>query len=409
MSAQFTPRMAFRLLSGPLLKEYFQARGRTALLTIGETGQFDIHQLYQQWMDLPSEVRNPMEAELRAVHEMASSDTDLSTVLQEAEFQGHAEELRQAFAQLNSLQDKMLWTLLKYPRIFEVANLFEQTEYLSARSWRKRAGLPKREPRTDAKTLRNLEAMLRDYYINREGRGQGCHVEPYKKGDEIYYYVYLEDYARLGVTFDSHGDFQRQPLKDSFEIIFRFNPLEGVLETFVRGQRRLVEDVQVIFARVCLDGAELTPSVRAIAAYDFNKLRHSIAFPTDSEDGVVSTRVKSLRLWFMGSKRKIALEEGDATNPDGIYDLLDTITADEAAGKLGLQRALLNVTRAELQMVFRREGKRNKTLTFAISWPDSCNLRDKPEHLIARKYLKRWGLELHGASQNTPELAVAGG
>jgi len=398
--------MVFRFLSGPLLQEYVQARGQAARLTIDDTDHPDIDRLYQQWESLPPENRNQMEAELRAVHEMATSDTDLSTVLEEAEFQGHAEELHQAFVKLKSLHEKMLWTFLRYPRVFEVANLFEQTEYLSARSWRKRSGLPKREPRTDSEALTNLAAALREYYVNREGRGRSCHVEPYKRGNEIYYYVYLEDHARLGVTFDNQGHYKRQALKDSFEIIFRFNPLEGTLETFVQGQRRLVEEVQTIFARVCLD-AELPPPTRPTAAYDFNKfLRRSLAFPTDPEDGVLRTRVKSLRLWMMGSKKKVLLEEGDVSNPDGIYDLLDEITADEAAGKPGLQRALLNVTRVELQMVFRRERGRDKTLTFAISWPDSCNLKDKPEHLIARKYLKRWGLELYATSQDTPEPAL---
>ena len=53
---------------------------------------------------------------------MATSDTELSTILEEAEFHGQAEALQQAFAKRSRLHDKMLWTLLRYPRIFEVAN-----------------------------------------------------------------------------------------------------------------------------------------------------------------------------------------------------------------------------------------------------------------------------------------------
>ncbi len=191
MPVQFTPKMVFRFLSGPLLKEYVQTRGQSARLTVDDTDHPNIDSLYQQWEALPPEARDPMEAELRAVHDMATSDTELSTVLEEAEFHGHAEKLRQTFAKLNSLHEKMLWTLLSYPRVFEVANLFEQTEYLSARSWRTRSGLPKREPRTDPEALTNLSAALREYYVSREGRGRSCHVEPYKRGNEIYYYVYL--------------------------------------------------------------------------------------------------------------------------------------------------------------------------------------------------------------------------
>jgi len=32
-------------------------------------------------------------------------------------------------------------------------------------------------------------------------------------------------------------------------------------------------------------------------------------------------------------------------------------------------------------------------VTFRISHPDSCNLKDKPEHLVVKQYLKRWGIE----------------
>ncbi len=390
MAVQFALKMVFRFHSVPLLKEYVGARGQAAHFTF-DSDHPNVDRLFQQWESLPPEVRSRIEAELRAVHDMATSDTELTTILEEAEFHGQAEELRQAFAKLSSLHDKVLWTLLRYPRIFQVANIFEKTEHLNRRSWKTRRGLPKLAPRDDADTCKSLAEALRQYYVNREGRGRYCHVEPYKRGDAVYYYVYLEDHARLGVTFDNQGDFQRQTLKDSFEIIYRFNPIEGSLETFVQGNPRVIEEVQKFFARVCLD-TELPPPTRRAAAYDFNKLkRRNFAFTTEPEDGVLSTRVKSLRLWINGTQRKITLLEGDGNNPGGVYDLLDQITSDEASGKPGFHRALLEVTRAELQMVFRGEpGRDNKTLTFAISWPDWCNLKDGREHLIAKKYLNRW-------------------
>lgn len=406
MAVQFALKMVFRVHSVPLLKEYVAARGQAAHLTVDDTEHPNVDRLYQQWESLPPEARNQMEAELRAVHDMATSDLELTTILQEAEFQGHAEELRQAFAGLNSLHDKMLWTLLHYPRVFEVANLFEQTEDLNTRSWKKRSGLPKRNPRDDSEACANLAAALSQYYVNQEGRGRGGHhVEPYKRGDEVYYYVYLRDHPRMGVTFDNQGGFKRQPLEDSFEIIYRFDPTKGTLETFVQGKPQVVEDVQAIFARVCLE-SDLPPPARPTAAYDFNKLmRRNFAFTTEPEDGVLSTRVKSLRLWVRGTKRKITLTEGDGNNPGGVYDLLDAITSNEASG---LHRALLNVTRAELQMVFRRDQGRNKTLTFAVSWPDWCNLKDNREHLIAKKYLNRWLALDEPAAADTPQPALAG-
>lgn len=405
MAAQFALKMVFRVHSVPLLKEYMEARGQAAHFTF-DTDHPNVEQLFQQWESLSPEARNGIEAELRAVHDLATSDTELTTILEEAEFHDKAEELRQAFATVSSLHDKVLLTLLRYPRIFQVANIFERTEHLNSRSWKKRRGLPKSAPRDDAETCKSLAEALRQFYVNREGRGRYCHVEPYKRGDEVYYYVYLEDHARLGVTFDSQGDFQRQTLKDSFEIIYRFNPIEGSLETFVQGNPRVIEEVQKFFARVCLD-IELPPPTRRTAAYAFNKLlRRNFVFTTDPEDGVKSTRVKSLRLWINGTQRKITLTEGNGDNPGGVYDLLDQITSNEASG---LHRALLEVTRAELQMVFRGEpGHDDKTLTFAISWPDWCNLKDNREHLIAKKYLNLWLALDEPAAADTPQPALAG-
>ncbi len=52
----------------------------------------------------------------------------------------------------------------------------------------------------------------------------------------------------------------------------------------------------------------------------------------------------------------------------------------------------LNVTLATIQIVFAQQNGRPKTLTFNVSAPDSCNLKDSPEHLKAREYLKHWGI-----------------
>lgn len=400
MPIQFAPKMVFRFLSGPLLKEYVQARGQSHLLTVDDTDHLNIDRLYQQWEGLPPEARDTMEAELRAVHEMASSDADLGTLFEEAAFHGRTEELQQAFSKLNTLHEKMLWTLLHHQRIFEVANVFERTDNLSNRYWKKCIGLPKRVPKDNPAARDELATALRQYYLSHEDRGRNCHVDAYKRGTDVYYFAYLEDYARMGVTFDNQGRYQRQTLKDSFEIIFRYDPIEGSLETHVRAKKDMVLELQTIFARVCLE-SELPPPAQVQVVYELNKLKsRNFVFPTDPEDGVLSTRIKNLKLAVMGSQKRIILEEGDANNPSGIYDLLDGVS--------GYHSALLNITWAKLQMVFHREKGRNKTLNFGISY-NSCNLKDRHEDLIARKYLKRWGLEPHSIAEGAaPEPVHAG-
>ncbi len=408
MAVEYSPKMFFRLLSGPLLKQYFTTQGQAEHLTLDDPAHPDIDRLYQQWEALPAEVRDQMDADQRAVYEMGDFDTALGTVLQEAAFHEKAEELQRIFAKLESPYDRMLYTLIHHRRIFDNASRFEQTDRLSSRYWRKHPRLPKRQPLTTAEAVQSLEAALRDYYVAREGRGRHCHIDVYKRGDGIYYYGFLEDSPKLGGIFDEQGHYCPKVSKDNFEIVFRFNPLAGDLDVYVKGKAKIAAQLQEIFSRVCLE-TELPAGSGPTKTYELNPLmRRNFAFSTEPVDGIRGVRIKSLRLSIMGSQKRVILEEGDGDSPTGIYDLLNDVVADQAAGKPGLHRALLNVTMAELKVVFQRDTGRTKTVSVRISYPNSCSLKDTKEDAVVRKYLKTWGLELHGATQDTPQPALAG-
>jgi len=64
---------------------------------------------------------------------------------------------------------------------------------------------------------------------------------------------------------------------------------------------------------------------------------------------------------------------------------------DKALDHQRLNSETMNVTQATIQVTFTTSG-RPKTITFQISYPDSCNLKDKPEHLKIKECLKRWGI-----------------
>jgi len=50
------------------------------------------------------------------------------------------------------------------------------------------------------------------------------------------------------------------------------------------------------------------------------------------------------------------------------------------------------ITRAKIQIQFAgRDGKKGKSLTFEISSPNRCTLKDDPLDQIAKKYLEKWG------------------
>ena len=60
--------------------------------------------------------------------------------------------------------------------------------------------------------------------------------------------------------------------------------------------------------------------------------------------------------------------------------------------KKGLPMSIVTVAKAKLKLEFAGvDGKKGKTLTFEISTPDRCTLKDDPPDQIARKYIERWG------------------
>jgi hypothetical protein len=207
-----------------------------------------------------------------------------------------------------------------------------------------------------------------------------------------YFFVYPQDYTSTTIEFDSNGRFQRRPQSPAFEVIYVYDPVEGALELYARGKRELKEDLQKIFSRSILH-ENLPREDRNAPPYELNLLkRRSFAFPTDPADGIREVRIRELKLSVIGNYRhRIALEVSPNGPADEIYDFMDRFLNSEA-----LPLTLVDVKSAVIQMRFNNNDGRGgdvKTISFRISCPDSCNLKDKPEHIIARKYLKKWDIE----------------
>ncbi len=114
-------------------------------------------------------------------------------------------------------------------------------------------------------------------------------------------------------------------------------------------------------------------------------------FPTDPEDSIQEVRVKALRLSIVGPGFGRITFESDARRKRGdIYDLME-----KSLNKVRMDAEAINVTRAVMDVIYATGGK-PKTENFYISYPDTCSLKDTPEHLKIQEYLRRWGI----ASEN---------
>lgn len=74
----------------------------------------------------------------------------------------------------------------------------------------------------------------------------------------------------------------------------------------------------------------------------------------------------------------------------------DTMHAiDQLLSALGLNRSHVTVSQVGIQLEFLSDGRRKgKTLTFNVSYPNSCDLKSKPDdvRVVGERSLKRWGI-----------------
>ena len=64
---------------------------------------------------------------------------------------------------------------------------------------------------------------------------------------------------------------------------------------------------------------------------------------------------------------------------------------EKSLNHVRLHAESITVSRAVFDVIYATAGK-SKTENFYISHPDTCNLKDTPEHLKLKEYLLRWGI-----------------
>ena len=384
MATQYSPKQFIRQVPNVLLKAFFDRRQELADVEWDELGEMDADPVFEAWQALPETNRNDVERWFRAIADLATAEGQ-QTLIEEGQF--HGVDLTVPLGQLKGLHEKAFWVHLNHERIFTSAGRLNRADHLNGRYWRRRA-LPAKKPDVSHPTRKLLEDAISEYYRKHQGRGEHCKVEVYLRREKIHYlFAYPADYADTVIIYTDSGSLERQLQKAAFEVIFAYNEVTGTLDLFVQGDKKIRRDMEEIFARLILK-EELPEEDPEENPFELNGLRsRDFDFPTDPEDGVQEVRVKSLRLSLVGPGfGRITLESDARTRRGDIYDLMD-----KALNHNRLSVETVNVTLATMQVTFATSG-RPKPITFQISYPDSCNLKDKPEHLKIKDYLKRWGI-----------------
>jgi len=392
MANDYAPKLFLRQAENALLSEYFTARGELTDIDWGSLNETEVDPIYNAWQALPEEKQEEVERDFRDIFDLASVD-GTRTLIDESKFHNPDADLAAELDARDGFVNKAFWAFLKHREVFDLVSILDRADHLNGRYWRKRKDMPQKQPDLSAEAIRELAAAISAYYRERQGRGKWCRVEHYVRGDRYhYFFAYPKDYTDTFIGYDDHGRFERRRQNPAFEVVFVYDPIDGTLDLYAQGDRYLKQDLQKLFGRAILH-EEIGEESKELVVYELNGLKNrNFAFPTEPADRIIEVRVRGLRLSIVGNeRRRITFEVPPKGTVTDIHDLMQ-----QALHEQRLPMSMVNVTSAVIQIRFDNTGRGRrpiKTLSFRISYPDSCNLKDKPEHLVARKYLKRWGLE----------------
>lgn len=386
MTRQYSAKTFLRNTPNDILRQYFEQRRIDPQLEWVRLHEAEVNPIFLALEQLPEQTRSTVDSDFRVINELACDD-GIMAILEEAVFWGR--DWSDQFAQMKNNYERAFWTFLNEPQRFHAAGSFHEMDRRGG--WRRRFVGHRLEARADDEILGQLENRLRLFY-RRQGRGRFCHVDYYQRRspDRHCYFAYPEDYASTDVGYDDDGRFQHRPRRSAFEVIFVYRPEDGMLEVCAKGNKKQITELEEILCQAILDLQEL-PDEEGCVPYDLAVLKdRQFPFVTDPKDRVAAVHVRQLRFDLPGpmSRRVILSADTSHHTPQALHDLLD-----EAVNKTSLPLDSLHVSQAKLRLTFApRNGERPKTLTFEVTYPDRCTLKDDPHDQIAKKYLKAWGV-----------------
>jgi hypothetical protein len=397
VSKHYSTMSFLRQAPNRLLERYFTARGLAADVDWKQLRESDIRPIFNVLESQPEKERKAIETDFRHILSMADEGGTVA-LIDEGKKQDPPLDLANEFGEMGGHIERAFEVFLNHPQVFEVA---QRIDYANGLTFSKRKGLPEllEEPNEDIKKA--FEQTLSAYYRQNEGRGHGCQIDHYKRGDRHYWFAFLADYPQSRHIYDDENKLNIQSQRPAFELVFVYHMAEQSLEINGAGGKRRLSDLQRIFGRAILN-VDLAETTDREIIYDLNGLLdRDFAFDTDVEDGIEKVRLKKLKFNIIGREDTvITLESRPSITGQGIHDIIDILLKE-----MNIPKSLLCVVQAGIQIVFRPlESKRKKMVSFTVSRPDTCSLKCEPKHETAKSYLKRWKLDVTGSPDYTPPV-----
>ncbi|MCL4211203.1 MAG: hypothetical protein HRU76_13230 [Phycisphaeraceae bacterium] len=384
--AQYSPKKVIRSISKALLQRYFAGRRLLGDFKWGEYKEGDPDAIVKAMEDLETGDRVAVDADFATVSELAT-DGGSRLIYEEASY------LKKPW--VNKLADmandieRALLALIEDRQLIETVLACNEMDRFGESRWQRWNVGKRLHVNDDDQHKDRLENALREIFRH-EGRGKHCHLDPVERRDPERYclFAYPEDYPKTDLGYDSKGKFARQIRRTATEIIFVYRREDGVLEMIAGGDQKRREKIAEAFCKEIL-GLKILPDPRANPPFSLDVLkRGDFAFKTAPADNVERVELRLLRFDLPGKGYRRLVLSGRPT-PDMPNVLRGMI--EEAINTTKVPLSELHVSQARLSFRFRgQNGKRGKTLTFEVTYPDRCNLKDHGLDVVAKKYLVEW-------------------
>ena len=191
MARNYSTKEFFRQMPNALLARYFQGQGLFDEMDFAAMKEGKPEELFVAWLALPDKQRNAMDAEFREVFEM-SCDKGFRAIIDEATW--HMQEEQEALVSfiemlsaLSSHYERAMTTYLDHNILWRGATLFYHADTLPY--WRKRKNFPHQSAAVDEAKVKQLAAMIRNYFHYTEGRGKNCVIEVFRRGELDYFFA----------------------------------------------------------------------------------------------------------------------------------------------------------------------------------------------------------------------------
>jgi hypothetical protein len=201
MASHYTLTSFLRQASNALLAEYFRTRGIDPGIDFKALKQRQIEPVAEAIDGLPDDEQTAINSDFQKVVALADSAGHLQ-VVHEAKFRGI--DLVAGFEAQKSILNRVFWTFLNHPDVFDGAAQFA-APYLAGRYWKRGLPVEGAPPGDPAVRIAALEKAVSAHFRSEEGRGKACKVEYCKRGTIHHFHAYPEDYPAAPLTWSRFG------------------------------------------------------------------------------------------------------------------------------------------------------------------------------------------------------------